>query len=117
VAGTGGQADGVAPGSQTAPSVTTVADSDLVVFGYGNYGGSTTTTLSGFSTNLRVGFGGVDIGDATKTPAGATGTTNPNGTGTEDYAAIHIAFAIGTAGATSIVLPRRHRTMSGLIVR
>lgn len=97
VVGSGGQADAAAIGSQTAPSVTTVADNDLVAFSYGNFSGSNPASMSGFATNLRTVFGGVTGADATKTPAGATGTSNPSGVGSQDYAAIHIAFAIGTS--------------------
>lgn len=94
------QGDGVTPASnQTAPTVTTTADGDLVVFGYGNFSGTNVSTLTGFSTNMRVSFGGATIGDAVKTPAGATGTTAPNaGPGTEDYAAMHVAFFLDTGG-------------------
>ncbi len=97
VVGTGGQADGVLPASQTAPSVTTIDDNDLVAFSFGDFSGTNPTSIGGFATNLRTTFGGVAGGDATKTPAGATGTSNAGGTGTEDYAAIHIAFAIGAS--------------------
>lgn len=102
VVGTGGQADTVLPASQTAPSVTTIADNDLVTFNYGNFSGTNPTSIGGFATNLRTTFGGVAGGDATKTPAGATGTSNAGGTGTEDYAAMHIAFAIGSGGPATL---------------
>jgi len=105
VAGTGGQGDAQTYGNQSAPSVTTVSDNALVIWGYGNYNGDNVPGMAGFCTNLRVSFGGCTIADATKTPAGSTGTSNPNSSiGSEDYAAIHIAFAIGTAGGTTYTL-------------
>lgn len=108
VAGTGAQADGALTGSQTAPSVTTTANNSLVVFCYGNFSGSNVSTLTGFATNLAISFGGCTIAYATQGTAGATGTTNPTGMGSEDYAAIHIAFletgAGGGGGGTRFIL-------------
>jgi hypothetical protein len=98
VVGAGGQADAALNTSQTAPSLTTIADNDLVAFNYGNFSGTNPTVMGGFATNLRTTFGGVAGADATKTPAGATGTSWPSsGVGSDDYAAMHIAFAIGAA--------------------
>jgi hypothetical protein len=103
VVGAGGQADGVIGTSQTAPSVTSIDDNDLIAFSYGNFSGTNPTTISGFTTNLRTAFGGVAGADATKTPAGATGTSWPSaGIGSEDYAAIHIAFKIGTSSTPTL---------------
>lgn len=90
----GSQADGALETGQTAPSVTTLIDQDLVIFSYGNFGGADPSSLVGFATNLRVTLGGVCIGDAIKTPVGATGTTRPTGTGSQDYAAMHVAFKL-----------------------
>jgi hypothetical protein len=98
VTGTGGQADGAANTSQTAPSVTTVANNDIVVYHYGNYNGDNQSGISGFATNLRISFGSATISDATKTPAGATGTSWPTTFGAEDYAAIHMAYLLTGAG-------------------
>ena len=102
VVGAGGQADAALTTAQTAPSLTTIADNDLVAFSYGNFSGSNPAGMSGFTTNLRTTFGGVAGADATKTPAGATGTSNPSGMGSEDYAAMHIAFAIGASSTPTL---------------
>lgn len=101
----GSQGDTQGETGQTAPSVTTTVDGDLVVFAYGNFGGVDTTSLIGFATNLRVTLGGVCIGDAIKSPAGATGTTRAAGTGTQDYATLHVAFLLDTGGGGASVVP------------
>lgn len=93
------QGDGVLVASQTAPSVTTTVNNDLLIFGYGNFTGTSMTTASGAATNVRISFGGATITDATIASPSATGTTAPNaGPGTEDYAAVHVAFLLTGAG-------------------
>lgn len=96
----GSQGDSVSPAtSQTAPSITTSTDADLVVFVYGNFSGTDATAITGFASNNRQTFGGLLLADAIKTPAGATGTTAPSsGVGTQDYAAMHVAFLLDTGG-------------------
>lgn len=95
----GSQADSVLNTSQTAPSVTTTAANDLLVFGYGNFSGTNTLTMAGAASTLRISFGGVVIADATIASASATGTTSPNsGPGTETYAAVHAAFLLSPGG-------------------
>lgn len=94
----GAQADTVVNTSQTAPSVTTTAANDLLIFGYGNFSGNNVTTVAGAATNLRVSFGGTTIADAMIASASATGTTNPSNTGTETYAAVHAAFFLSPGG-------------------
>jgi hypothetical protein len=107
VVGTGGQADGVVNTSQTAPSVTTTVNNSLVIFAYANFSGTNTTVIGGFATSLAVSFGSVTIGSATKTTAGATGTTNPTtGPGTDTYAAMHVAFLLTGAGGAAAQVAR-----------
>ena len=110
------QADGVLQSNQNAPSVTTTANGDLVVFAYGNFSGDISGSASGFATGWRADSGGCAIADAIKTTPGATGTTTIGGgsVGTEDYAALHVAFLLdsGSAGETgqdraSLSLKRR----------
>lgn len=94
------QGDAVTPVSnQTAPSVTTTANDDLLVFGYGNFSGTNMTTAQGAATNVRISFGGCTITDVNIATPSATGTTAPNaGPGTEDYAAVHVAFFLSPGG-------------------
>ena len=93
------QGDGVLVNSQTAPSVTTTASDDLLTFGYGNFSGTNMTTAQGAATNVRISFGGATITDATIASPSSTGTTAPlAGPGTEDYAAVHVAFLLTGAG-------------------
>ena len=91
--------------AQTAPSVTTTAANDLLIFGYGNFSGTDESGFTGAATTQRVTLGGCTIVDSTIATASATGTTHPSSAGTEDYAAIHAAFLItGAGGGTSINL-------------
>lgn len=92
----GTQADGQTV--QTAPSVTTNGVDRLLVFGYSNTGVNP-SSLTGAVTTIRGSFGGTCIGDAARPTAGATGTTTINGTGTQDYAALHVAYISDLAAA------------------
>lgn len=97
--------DGITAINQTAPSVTPSVDGDLVVYAYGNLNGTAVTACVGFCTNVRVDPGGVCIADAVQGTAAATGTTRPSaGPGTEDFAALHVAFFLdtGSAGGTDL---------------
>lgn len=108
VAGTAGQGDAISPdSSQTAPSVTTLTANDLVIFAYSNQSGANPAALTGFATSLAVADVGLTIGSATNASASATGTTAPNGgVGTDNYAAIHVAFLLtGTGGALATFVP------------
>lgn len=96
------QADGVLPASQSAPSVTTTANDDLLTFGYGNFSGTNLTTMQGAATNMRVSFGGTTIADVTIATPSATGTSAPLAGGTEDYAAVHVAFFLTIAGEVKL---------------
>lgn len=86
------QADGQLDSGQTAPSITPNGDNRMIVFGYGNFGGTDPTGTAGFCTNFRGSIGGCALGDAFQTTAAATGTTNETGAGTQDYAAMHVAL-------------------------
>jgi hypothetical protein len=98
----GAQGDGVLIGSQTAPSVTTTVADDLLAFAYANFSGTDSATTVGAASNLRVSFGGLIIADATIASPGATGTTRPSdGPGTEDYAALHVAFFLSPGGGAA----------------
>lgn len=102
----GSQGDAVITSGQTAPTLTPTADHALLVFAYGNFSGNNPASLNGKATNLRVAFGGVAIGDFLDvTPIAATGTTNPNGLGNEDYAAEHLLFFLSPSGGAAL-LPR-----------
>lgn len=95
------QADGVAGTSQTAPSVTTTGTNRLLVYSNGNYAGTEATGVFGTASSFRGSFGSVVIADVARASAGATGTTYPDGTGTQDYVGIHVAFISDIAAATS----------------
>ena len=93
------QADAVVNTSQTAPSVTTTAANDLLIWVYGNFSGNNPATTTGAASTVAVSFGGLSIAYATIASASATGTTSPNaGIGTETYAAFHAAFLLTGAG-------------------
>lgn len=98
------QGDAISPvQNQTAPSVTTTAANDLLVFGYGNFSGTNVTSMTGAATSLRISFGGCTIADANRASAGATGTSAPNGgPGSDDYTAIHAAFFLSPAGGAAV---------------
>lgn len=95
------QGDGQLQAGQTAPSVTTTGADRLLVFSYGNFGGADPTSCQGAATTLRGALGGTCISDIARATAGATGTTNAAGTGTQDYAAIHIAYISDLAGGAT----------------
>lgn len=99
----GNQADAAPLASQLAPTIITRADGDLVIFGYGNFGGFDPTALTGFATNIRVSLGGTCIADAVKSPAGATGTTvvSAGSSASENFAAMHIGFLLSNMGSVS----------------
>lgn len=102
------QGDSVLETSQTAPSVTTTVNDDLLTWGYGNFSGTNVITMLGAASNMRVSFGGATIADANRPTLGATGTSAPNsGPGTDDYAALHAAFFLSPGGATKAPPPRR----------
>lgn len=101
------QADGVIVSAQTAPSVTTTGADRMLIYNYGNYSGVDATTMNGAATNLRGSLGGVVIADALRASAGATGTSNPTDTGTQDYAAMHVALISDLASAAASRLPPR----------
>jgi hypothetical protein len=87
------QADGQLITNQTAPSVDTNEDDDMVAFGYGNYSGTNPDSTTGHATNFRGAISSTTIADAILATAGSTGTSRPaNGPGTEDYAASHTAI-------------------------
>ncbi len=92
---------GQADTGQTAPSITTTVANDMVIFGYGNFGGTDPTSVTGFTTNDRGSLGGCVLADAVKTTAGATGTSHPVGAGTQSYAAIHAAIISDTGGVST----------------
>ena len=99
----GAQGDGDLVSNQNAPSVTTTAADDLLVFVYGNYSGISPGDTTGAATNMRVTLGGLTIGDATIASAGATGTSGPDSAvGTEDWAALHIALLASGGGGGSL---------------
>ena len=98
------QGDGVSQTGQTAPSVTTTVNGDLVVFCYGNFGGTDPTSVGGFCTNLRKTLGGTAISDAVQATAGATGTSDPGGVGTQDYASMHVAFFLDMGGGAGGII-------------
>lgn len=100
----GSQGDGVVIATdQTAPSITPSTDHDLLIFSYGNFSGTNVGSTSGKATNLRISFGGTTIADFLDvSPAAATGTSSPSsGVGTQDYAAMHLAFFLSPAGPPS----------------
>lgn len=101
------QADTALAGAQTAPTITTTVNDDLVTFNYGNFSGTDPAgTQVGFCTNLRVTLGGVDVADALKAVAGATGTSAPNsGIGSQTYAAVHVGFLLAPGGAAASIVP------------
>jgi len=115
----GSQADAVNITLQTAPSVTTTVNDDVLIFGYGNFSGTNTTVMTGAASNLRISFGGIVIADADIATAGATGTSRPStAPGTEDYAALHAAFFLSPGGvsdkipfATCLSVPSIHAAM------
>lgn len=115
IAGTTGQADAVIATSQTAPSITTITDGSLVLFCYGNFGGTAPASIGGFCTNLRTGTGGTTIGDAIKTPTGATGTSWGVGAGSQDYAAFHYAMTPTSGAAAAFPLPHRRASHPRLL--
>jgi hypothetical protein len=90
------QADGSVP--QSAPSVTTTVNDDVLVFGYGNFQGNNPSGVTGAATNLRVTLGGTALSDANFATAGATGISDASGVGSADYAAVHVAFLLTGSG-------------------
>jgi len=108
----GSQADGVIATGQTAPSVTTTVADDMLTWGYGNYSGTNPTTMSGTANNLRGALGGTALSDVVIASPSSTGTTYPNaGVGTEDYAAVHVAFKSSVAGASPPYRRRKPQRM------
>jgi hypothetical protein len=105
--------------AQTAPSVTTTAAGDMLIFGYSNFNGDNPTGGSGAATNFRSAFDGQTITDAVIATAAATGTTQPSGgtVGTEDFCAAHVALLLAsTSGGTSdIPTPLRGLNYSTLV--
>lgn len=101
--------------SQTAPSVTTTVANDLLVYGYGNFGGVNPTGMNGAAGTLRVALGGCAIADADIAAAGATGTSNETGAGTQDFAAIHGAFFLSPGGAAGPAAKQRLIEFSSLV--
>jgi hypothetical protein len=102
----GSQADAVAITSQTAPSITPTSDGVMVVFVYGNFGGTDVTAMTGFCANFRGSTGGIVIADAHQTTHAATGTSRPSaGPGSQTYAAMHVALIDATGGVTAKSLP------------
>jgi hypothetical protein len=96
------QGDAVAITAQTAPTITPTSDGVMVVFGYGNFGGSDVTAMTGFTTNLRGSLGGIVIADAHQASHAATGTSRPSaGPGSQDYVAMHVALIDDTGGAAA----------------
>lgn len=94
------QGDAITPvTNQTAATVTTTANDDLLVFCYGNFSGTNVTTLTGTASTLAQSFGGLTVGYVNRPTLGATGTTAPNaGPGSDDYAAFHATFLLTGAG-------------------
>lgn len=116
--GGGSEADGVAIGSQTAPSVTTTGVDRLLAFLYCNYSGVDATTLTGAVTTLRGSLGGLCLGDAAIAAAGATGTSRPSaGPGTEDYAAQHVALISDIASSALSLIIKQNQFMHMLVRR
>jgi hypothetical protein len=114
------QLDATAQGFQTTPSVTTTGADRMVLFGGANFSGTDPASLTGFATNLRGTLGGCSLGDAIKAAAGATGTTNHNVSGSQDYAALHAALISdlgGGAAATSLPPRRAGLSQQHLLVR
>lgn len=100
------QGDAVVITSQTAPTITPTSDGVMVVFGYGNFGGSDVTAMTGFTTNLRGSLGGIVIADAHQASHAATGTSRPSaGPGSQDYVGMHVALVDATGGAAAKSLP------------
>lgn len=97
----GSQGDGAFSGNQIAPSVTTTADGNLVIFSYGNFSGTDGPAVGGFATNLRVVGGGVIISDAVQTSAGATGSSGAPPIGSQDFVAMHTSFLLDTGGGAA----------------
>jgi hypothetical protein len=101
------QGDSVLATGQTAPTITTTGADRMVVFPYGCFSTAGSSAMNGFCANGRGTFGEMIIADALKTAAGATGTSNPTGTGTQDYAAMHIAIISDTGGGGGVTLAGR----------
>lgn len=99
------QGDGVGSGGQDAPSVTTTGTNRMLIFGYASFAGTTVTGTSGAASNFRGQLGGLALGDALFASAGATGTTDPVGIGTEDFASLHMALISDIAGAAATSRP------------
>ncbi len=85
--------------NQVAPTVSTTAASNLLIFAYGNFSGIDSTTTCGAALNLRKSFGGTLICDTLSLAQGSSGSSTPGaGPGLEDYAAMHIAFTLAGGG-------------------
>lgn len=101
------QGDSVIESAQSAPSITTTAANDLLVFCYGNFGGTNPTGLIGAATTSATAIGGLTIGYATIASAGSTGTSAiATGIGSQTYAGFHVAFLLTGAGGGGGLLPR-----------
>ncbi len=94
------QGDAAIDASQTAPSVTTTGVNRLVIYAGGNVNGNTHTNMnaSGAANTFRGAIPGMVLGDGAKAAAGATGTSNPTGGGSSDFAAIHVAVISDSGG-------------------
>ena len=110
----GAQADAAITSAQTAPSITTTGADRMLVFAFGTFAGTTVTGTSGAASNYRGQSAGTALGDALRATAGATGTSAPTGTGTEDYAAIHAAIISDTGGGAAGPFPPWPRPQSPL---
>jgi hypothetical protein len=101
----GASGSGTAEASQLAPTVTTTAANDMLIFLYSCFGGTHPSSLSGACTNLRSSFAQQAIGDSIIATASATGTTHPVGVGAQDWGASHVALLLADAGGATSDIP------------
>lgn len=102
----GNTGDSQLDAAQTAPSVTTTGVRRLLIFSYGNINGGTNTGVTGAASNRRGTLGGLVQADAivSTTGNGATGTTNPSGYGSVNYAAQHVAIVSDGPGTGVVTM-------------
>jgi hypothetical protein len=106
ISGAGSGTSGVGATTQIAPSVTTTAANDMLLFWFNDFAGDNPTTLTGTAATLRGSTGGQALGDGTVASAGASGTTRVSaGTVTEDWVAQHVALLLTSSGAAASDIP------------
>lgn len=85
--------------NQTAPSVTTTLPNDLLIYVQCSFNSTPITSTSGAAATLRVGFDNISVADSVISAAGATGTTQGVGAGTQDFISMHVAVKLSTLPA------------------